>query len=371
MSKPTTDTDNPWKLILTVFFEQCIAFTNPSLYELIDWSRPVEFLEQELHEIVKTRFRGAKLCDKLAKVWLKSGESCWILLHVEVESAPRAPFARRFYWYRILISDMHKTDFVISMAIYTGPRSKWQVDQYSLSFMGNEITFKFPVFKVWEQREEDLINSDNPFALLVLAQQFANKTRKDMDKRLAFRQKLFELATERKIPKRHIWHLLIFVRYLTALPPSHEKTYSAFTQKKLNQNPGNMGVTMDDIKWLDSLLEVSTGDSVFKQLESYRKKAERAELKAKEAMKRAELKAKEAKEAKKQAETEAKEAKKQAETEAKEAKEAKKQAETETQQFHATIVKCYRERKWSIEEISTFFDLPVDKVQEILRKRKR
>ena len=362
------DVDHPWKLILTVFFDLCIGFIKPELYAMIDWNRPVEFLEQELYEIIKTRFRGAKICDKLAKVWLLDGKPCWILVHAEVESNPKKDFPRRFYWYRVLIADKHKTDNIFSLAIYTGPKSKWQVNQYSFRFMENEISFRFPVFKVWEQNKDDLINSENPFALLVLAQQFANETRQDMDQRLTFRQKLFELATERKISKRVIWHLLIFVKYLTSLPEKQEAIYTAYTQKKLHQNQNNMGVTLDDIKWLDSLMEVSTGDSIFKQLEEFQKEIELTRQQAIASEKKAVMAKQEAKKAEQEAKKAEQEAKK-AEQEAKKAEQEAKKAEQETRQFHATILKCYRERQWSIQEIAVFFSLPVSRVEAILHQK--
>jgi hypothetical protein len=68
------DYDHPRKQIITFFFRESIAHIAPSLYRKIDWDKGVEFLEQELHEIVKTRFRGAKICDKLAKVRLEKGK---------------------------------------------------------------------------------------------------------------------------------------------------------------------------------------------------------------------------------------------------------------------------------------------------------
>ena len=189
-----------------------------------------------------------------------------------------------------------------------------------------------------------MINSSNPFALLVLAQQFANKTTKDMDMRLAFRQKLFELATGRKISRQEIWHLLIFVKYLTVMPDTYEQKYSVFTQQKLNLNPNSMGVSLDDIKWLDSLFEISTGDSVFRKLEEYKRKVELTEKQAKLA-------------------------KEQLKKQAILADQQIKKGEQEARHFHATVSKCYYERKWSIEESADFFSISKENVEEIIQQK--
>ncbi|MEK7255991.1 MAG: hypothetical protein AAB316_14665 [Bacteroidota bacterium] len=319
--KNSTDFDHPWKLIFTYFFQEAIAFIEPLLYALIDWNRGVEFLEQELHEIIKIRFRGAKLCDKLAKVWLKNGEELFLLAHVEIEMNPKAIFGLRFFWYRVLILDKHKTENIYSLAIYPGPPSSNQVSQYEFKLLTNRVLFEFPAFKIWEQDEATLIASENIFALFVLAQQYANKTKNDAERRLHFREKLFDLAYEKNIPKRRIWEALIFVKHLTILPENLEIEYKKFSERRLklkSQSP----MKLEDVKWMDDLLEATTGQSLQKMLSQAQREAKHAQDEAKHAQ----------------------------------------------LQLNQAVVKCYRERKWSVDEIAEFFNLEKVEVERMLKK---
>jgi hypothetical protein len=82
---PAIDYDSPWKEALDRFFEACLAFFFPQAHADIDWSRRYEMLDKELQQIVRKAKQGRRYVDKLAKVWLKSGEQRWLLIHVEVQ----------------------------------------------------------------------------------------------------------------------------------------------------------------------------------------------------------------------------------------------------------------------------------------------
>lgn len=69
------DYDTQWKEIIGSLFEDFISFFLPGAYELIDFTKPVEFLEQELHKIISDKYkRGKVINDKLVKLYLKNGE---------------------------------------------------------------------------------------------------------------------------------------------------------------------------------------------------------------------------------------------------------------------------------------------------------
>ena len=68
------DFDGAWKNMLSERrFASFISFFLPEAYPLIDWSRPVEFLEQELRAITRKSKRGHRAVDRLVKVWLNDG----------------------------------------------------------------------------------------------------------------------------------------------------------------------------------------------------------------------------------------------------------------------------------------------------------
>ena len=66
------------------YFEAFLAFFFPQAHADIDWARRYEMLDKEFQQIVREAEQGRRVVDKLVKVWLKSGEERWILIHVEV-----------------------------------------------------------------------------------------------------------------------------------------------------------------------------------------------------------------------------------------------------------------------------------------------
>ena len=73
-------------------------------------------LDKELQQIVRQAKRRRRYVDKLVKVWLKSGEEQWLLIHVEVQTEREGDFPRRMYVYNYRIFDRYDRE-VISLAI--------------------------------------------------------------------------------------------------------------------------------------------------------------------------------------------------------------------------------------------------------------
>jgi hypothetical protein len=81
------DFDGAWKNMLSEKrFASFLAFFLPDAYPLIDWTHPVEFLEQELRAITRKSRRGNRAVDRLVKVWLNDGTQSWVLVHIEIQS---------------------------------------------------------------------------------------------------------------------------------------------------------------------------------------------------------------------------------------------------------------------------------------------
>lgn len=99
--------DSPWKDILTNYFEDFIAFFFPQAYSAIDWSKPYQFLDTELQQIVRDAELGKRIADKLVQVWLKNGDSLWVLIHIEIQNQPQTDFAKRMYTYNHRIFDRY------------------------------------------------------------------------------------------------------------------------------------------------------------------------------------------------------------------------------------------------------------------------
>lgn len=94
------DHDSPWKLVLEAYFPECLQFFFPHLHRAINWSRPHEFLDTELQQVVRDASLGRRFADKLVKVWLLDNQELWILLHIEVQGRKDPQFPQRMYQYQ-------------------------------------------------------------------------------------------------------------------------------------------------------------------------------------------------------------------------------------------------------------------------------
>jgi hypothetical protein len=47
MAASRPDQDSLWKLMLRQYFPEAIAFFFPAIAPLIDWTKPIEFLDKE------------------------------------------------------------------------------------------------------------------------------------------------------------------------------------------------------------------------------------------------------------------------------------------------------------------------------------
>jgi hypothetical protein len=115
-SRARADFDSPWKEALDRYFEAFLAFFFPVAHADIDWSRGYEMLDKELQKIVRTARQGRRVVDKLVKVWLKTGEEGWLLIHVEVQARKERDFARRMHVYNYRIFDRYDRE-VVSLAV--------------------------------------------------------------------------------------------------------------------------------------------------------------------------------------------------------------------------------------------------------------
>ena len=233
------DYDTHWKEITTNLFEDFVSFFLPEAYELIDFDAKIEFLEQELHKIVADNSKKGKVInDKLVKVHLKSGKEKWILIHIEVQSTEEVSFSKRMFSYFYRIFDQYSQE-VTAIAIYIGEKVPQNFNHYSYDFLGTEVRYKFNTYVVKDQKESDLVNLSNPFALAILATKYLHKSKSDSQERFAFKRKLIKLAKEQNYDDHKIIHLLKFIGLILRLPTNLEIQFAKETIKEYT-NPKKM-----------------------------------------------------------------------------------------------------------------------------------
>jgi hypothetical protein len=213
------DFDSPWKEALEQYFESFLVFFFPALHADIDWARGFEMLDKELQQIAPDAELGPRTVDKLVKVWLRSGEEAWILIHIEVQTWQEPGFERRMFVYHYRISDRYNRP-VVSVAILADESASWRPHRYESSYAGCRIAFEFPIVKLLDRAADwqALEQNANPFALIVLAYLKAQETRRDADSRLTWKMRLVKDVYARCQSRNEFQRLFRLIDWFLELP---------------------------------------------------------------------------------------------------------------------------------------------------------
>jgi len=223
MSRNDDDYDSPWKTILETYFEAFMRFFFPHAADDIDWSRPYQFLDKELQQVVRDADLGRRYADKLVQVWRRSGAEAWVLAHVEVQGEPEPDFAKRMFVYNYRIFDRYDRP-VASMAVLADDRDGWRPDHYGYALWGSEMVNRFAMVKLidFQDRLDAIAGSDNPFAVVTLAHLTARRTRHDDQARFSGKLQLIKSLYRRGWEREQILALFHFIDWLLRLPEGLE-----------------------------------------------------------------------------------------------------------------------------------------------------
>jgi len=100
------DYDSPWKEAIRVYLHSFMRLCFPHVEQAVDWTRPPQFLDKELQQIVREADAGKQFVDMLIKVWLNDGSEEWILLHIEIQHRQDPDFQARLYRYNYRAFDV-------------------------------------------------------------------------------------------------------------------------------------------------------------------------------------------------------------------------------------------------------------------------
>jgi hypothetical protein len=231
-----------WKRLTTDFTPEFIQFFfSAKLYNLIDWTHPPEYLEQELTAFFSEKETKKKITDKLIRFRLKNGKMKFVFVHIEFQGKSGRAFSRRMFWYYVYIMAKYRTTDITAIAIYTGDAITKLHNTFKVEQFGTLMQYMFNVYVVSTQNEADLMASDNPLAIAVLANLYVNQTRSELERRAEYKKKLFELAGLKGYSIEKTESLLTFVLYLMQLPEYLEAEMKSFYRK--NKKSSNMAAT--------------------------------------------------------------------------------------------------------------------------------
>jgi hypothetical protein len=161
-----------WKVVLEEVFVDLLRFVYPDADQVYDMERGFRFLDKELAELnpQPDEEKDSRFADKLIQVYHRDGLEEWVLLHVEVQgdTNDQDGFAERMYTYFYRIRDKHHL-LVSALAIFTGQDGNDMPARYSYEYRGTRLTYEYPTISVQAFSDDELANSPNPFAQVVVA----------------------------------------------------------------------------------------------------------------------------------------------------------------------------------------------------------
>lgn len=226
------DFDSPWKQALDALLEPFLEFFFPAVHAAIDWRATPENLETELLSLTKDAEVGHRRADKLFRVRLISGVEEMLLIHIEVQTTVDQNLPRRVlvYWYRIF--DFYDRE-PITLVLLGDDNPGWRPNRFSYRRFGFELTVEYPIVKLLDfaQREQELLESGNPFGIEVMAYLKTRATRKDLVSRLEWKLRLTRLVLVRGFDPKLADELIRLLDWMMALPKELARTFQIRVEK--------------------------------------------------------------------------------------------------------------------------------------------
>jgi predicted HTH domain antitoxin len=189
MAIPPHRKDLLWKWILEWVIGDLVKFVFPEADQLFDLKKGFQFLEQELIEVYPQSIlqTESRYVDKLVQIYLKDGQEQWVLIHIEVQDSTKAKdrylFPERMFRYFYKCFDKHRKPLT-AIAIFCGPDGRKMENIYRYEFMGTKLQYSFNCLRILDYTEDELTNSENPFAWVMLIAKKALARGKKIDKDL-------------------------------------------------------------------------------------------------------------------------------------------------------------------------------------------
>jgi len=229
-AKPRSKYDSAWKTVIRKLFKDFLEFFYPEIYESIDFTKEIVFLDKELNEILADSNLGDRVADVLAKVHLKDNSPAYIciVIHIEVQGNVQQGFMERMfiYYYRSFDKEANKKIPVISVAMFTDGNSKFRDDTYRFEFLGFNIRMKIPIVKILDYKlkakyRQKLETSANPMTMIVKAQLKSLEVKgADTEKKFEVTKELIRQCGKKGYSRDEIRLLMKFIGWVIALPDS-------------------------------------------------------------------------------------------------------------------------------------------------------
>ena len=257
LRKPDRSARRKMDALLKGAFEEIFEFLLRFFYadadNVFDLARGFQFLDKELKEVFPELGRrgGTRHVDMLVKVFRRSGEEEYILLHVEIEGGRSRNMGKRMldYWTRLNVR--YSVD-VAAIAVFIGNPTQPRPSSFHKEVLSTSITYRYRTYHIFDHTVSELLAMDNPFATLMAALQSDWLSRRESDEeRNGRRMQLARaLVHSRKVDGDRINHMVYVIKVLLHI--ENPEINSNFDQQmdKLIGRTKPMGI-LETVKMLE------------------------------------------------------------------------------------------------------------------------
>ncbi|MBR0203680.1 MAG: hypothetical protein IJQ56_04865 [Synergistaceae bacterium] len=246
------DKDGIWKDAIEQYLPLLLRSMMPELHNDVDFSQEFTFLDKELRDTIQVSMNeehnAAKFVDTLVQVPLKSGRNQWVLLHIEVQGKGGEDISFRMMLYCCLIF-AHYQRMPVALAILTDKRpSNETPGKFKFSEYGTELIYKYNLFEVYNQSDEKLLNSDNPFdSFIYAAKKYSDYMSSDAQKvKLEYLLKITRSLYARGLNEQDRARMIIFISRLINLEDA-ELRHQFFEELDNLKGENNMA----ELTWIE------------------------------------------------------------------------------------------------------------------------
>lgn len=225
--------DSPWQVMGGRYFRPLLEFFFPNAHDDIDWDRGHESLDKDLPKLLRTSESRSRRADKLIRVTRKGGDEQIVLVHIEFQNDHDVEFPERMFTYNYRAYDLYKKP-VVSLAILGDDSARWRPSSYAWDVWGCRMGLvRFPVVKLWDYngRWDELEESVNPCATVVMAHLRSRQTRHDPERRLRWKTRLVRRLYELGYQRQEVVDLFRFIDWVMELPEELETRFEENLQR--------------------------------------------------------------------------------------------------------------------------------------------
>lgn len=187
------------------------------------------WLDKEFQAIVRQAAIGPRIADQLVQLRLTTGETTWLVLHVEVQDRREDDFAARMFTYYALIhlrlwrrrrEAPGEVPLILGLAILTDEQATWRPGPYLARAFERGVRYDYWVVKLldYRHRQEELSDSGNPFALVVQAWLGVQAAHRRAENLVAPARVVYRHLRRRGYSDEAVTTILAYLEEIVALP---------------------------------------------------------------------------------------------------------------------------------------------------------